>query len=100
MKDTIKVCFNKGHNGGTHPVTSSSDLFQLPRPVPLLPLMLPPSVLVASNFPVVDSSQAMFFSDSYQNLSSGTTTEPADSGLHPFHFAKPVPAALAADWSL
>jgi hypothetical protein len=93
-RDVSAVCFNKAHNKGSRPVTTSADPFHLPRPIPSVPLRLPTST---SGFDA--SASALSFTEpvSVSGLSVASGSEYSEP--RPFYFGKPVPPALAADYN-
>ncbi|KAF8808811.1 hypothetical protein BYT27DRAFT_7337527, partial [Phlegmacium glaucopus] len=107
IRDVVAICFNKAHNSGRRPVSTSDDPFHLARPVPSIPLRLPTST-DTSGF---DFSALSFVSPSLPSLPTlsippGAVDPPAltpsstgETETNPFYFGKPVPSALVADWN-
>lgn len=106
IRDITGICFNKAHNGGRRPVSTSTDPFHLARPVPLIPLRLPMSVNTSAFvFPEL-SSVSTSLSPSLSTPVSGSANTPAltssisgETETNPFYFGKSVPPALVADWN-
>ncbi|KAF8816926.1 hypothetical protein BYT27DRAFT_7205317 [Phlegmacium glaucopus] len=107
IRDVVAICFNKAHNSGRRPVSTSDDPFHLVWPVPSIPLRLPTST-DTSGF---DFSALSFVSPSLPSLPTlsippGAVDPPAltpsstgETETNPFYFGKPVPSALVADWN-
>lgn len=94
VRDVTSICFNKAHNGGHRPVSTSSDAFHLVRPILSIPLCLPPFANTSGfSFPtpVVVSS--------FPNTSALMPPSSGETETNLFHFGKSVPLDLIADWN-